>query len=342
MHAQVCYPRKRTVFTSSAATPSATGTSTSSISSNSFTSTPPYTDTAASAAPGTQPDASWFCAPSPPPGVLISRSYPTPWPTPAAYYPLTQVCLRCCGVDGVLVCYGCARILRRPIDTTHTNICCGLKHHSRLCHNPLLLQLYVQDLDSFPASQLSGTSHRTTFDPTDRCWGGALTCNAATASFAALQPPAGFGQRGGLAVSVWVKLPQVAAASNTNIAAAASGNAASGFGGYEYVLSLTQAGSTGSSATNQVGRQCIGVVLLLLLHCRSRPAVGARQPRASLIVRCLPLLPLPHLHPLVLQIPLLLLLPPATTGLHPVASPRPPPLQHNSCGLAGWQRQQHS
>jgi len=112
----------------------------------------------------------------------------------------------------------------------------------------------MQGLDSFPSGALNGRTHRTTFDTNDQRWGGALSCDAATASFAALQPPAGFGQQGGLAVALWIKLPVMG-----NTAMPSSSTTAGGLGGqqagFQYVLSMAQAGTTGSSSTNQV---CIG------------------------------------------------------------------------------------
>jgi hypothetical protein len=137
----------------------------------------------------------------------------------------------------------------------------------------------LQDLDSFPGSLLSGTAHRALFDSNDRRWGSVLTCNAAAASFAALEPPQGLGQQAGLAVSVWVKLPVGENAAMRQQSAgdavpqgpgdspgsweglggdlmdfggAGSGSEDAGADGFQYVVSLTQDGSTGSSRTNQV------------------------------------------------------------------------------------------
>jgi hypothetical protein len=111
---------------------------------------------------------------------------------------------------------------------------------------------HPQDLDSFPAGSLSGTFHRTTFDSQDRRWGGTLTCDAASASFAALQSPPGFGQRGRLAVSVWVKLPAAQSSSETGSGSGSvAANEQTG-GAYQYVLSLARAGTSGSAGANQV------------------------------------------------------------------------------------------
>jgi hypothetical protein len=73
-HVQVCYPKIRAVL--------GFGTTNSPGA--------PYSTSAAAAAPGTQPDSSGVCA-QPQPGVIVPRAYPTPWPTPAAYYPLSKV-----------------------------------------------------------------------------------------------------------------------------------------------------------------------------------------------------------------------------------------------------------
>lgn len=144
-----------------------------------------------------------------------------------------------------------------------------------------------QNLDSFPGGQLYGSSpHRTLFDPADRRWGGALTCNAAAASFAALQPPTGFGQQGGVAISVWIKLPATLqqpgdSGSSTNrlsgeiqADSGSGGGGSDAAGGYGYVLSLTQAGTTGSSSTNQVSI----LILVLLDHDE---AVSSGRPTTS-------------------------------------------------------------
>ncbi|KAF8057891.1 PRY3 [Scenedesmus sp. PABB004] len=48
-----------------------------------------YDAAAAASRRGSQPDAAGVCA-SAPPGVLLPRSYPTPWPTPLAYFPLAR------------------------------------------------------------------------------------------------------------------------------------------------------------------------------------------------------------------------------------------------------------
>lgn len=49
-----------------------------------------YAAAAASVRRGVQPDATGVCA-VPHPGVLLPRAFPTPWPTPLAYFPLSQV-----------------------------------------------------------------------------------------------------------------------------------------------------------------------------------------------------------------------------------------------------------
>lgn len=73
---QVCYPQRTTSLGFSTTTGSSPGT--------------PYSKSSSAAAPGTQPDAAGVCT-EPRPGVLLPRAYPTPWPTPAAYYPLSKV-----------------------------------------------------------------------------------------------------------------------------------------------------------------------------------------------------------------------------------------------------------
>jgi hypothetical protein len=95
----------------------------------------------------------------------------------------------------------------------------------------------------------------------DRRWGGTLTCDAASASFAALQSPPGFGQRGRLAVSVWVKLPAAISSSDTGSGSGSAVDKGQNGGAYQYVLSLARAGTSGSAAANQV-YGCIRVQVL--------------------------------------------------------------------------------
>jgi hypothetical protein len=60
-----------------------------------------YASAAAAARHGSQPDAIGVCAPHQP-GLLLPRAYPTPWSTPVAYFPLSQVRhhVVCCNVWG--------------------------------------------------------------------------------------------------------------------------------------------------------------------------------------------------------------------------------------------------
>lgn len=87
---QVCYPR-RWLHPYTQPGPYSTSTTASSRTAAPTITSPPYSEAAVAAAPGRQPDASGMCA-DPQPGVLLPRAYPTPWPTPAAYYPLAEVC----------------------------------------------------------------------------------------------------------------------------------------------------------------------------------------------------------------------------------------------------------
>jgi hypothetical protein len=63
---------------------------TSSSSSSSSSSGASYASAAAAARHGSQPDAVGVCA-AHQAGLLLPRAYPTPWPTPVAYFPLSQV-----------------------------------------------------------------------------------------------------------------------------------------------------------------------------------------------------------------------------------------------------------
>jgi hypothetical protein len=58
--------------------------------SSSSSSSASYASAAAAARHGSQPDAVGVCA-AHQPGLLLPRAYPTPWPTPVAYFPLSQV-----------------------------------------------------------------------------------------------------------------------------------------------------------------------------------------------------------------------------------------------------------